>query len=854
MGKPMVVQPALDYHLLQIAHKHGLATQFDTFRRVVPMLPNLRGFLFAVDRLRNLLRNPSLPAHWQQIEPFERWADLFDLLLQDAKTIVEVGGSQVGTGYLQPARGRSVIHGHMEEYPLLAMVCTVHEDEQLDLRYGGLQLQLLHAHWNKIRSFTRDNPSRRTIKESRQTKGGRRHKNDIKLSLDAARAVRKFQPVDLKQWLEAHDTLALPEDFCYQLTTVVPAAPSIRAIHTIIRRYFAPGYRPGKGGKGGARFPSAERYLFMLDYRGNRYGIVDEVGNSGGEDDGGGQNPRTEHVARTHVNREKPEKRPSGKNAKYLTNKEILDLGLDPIELSDGEIDVLTVPNAGGNRCEGTEAAHAQIRALEIDRRLYPWNSQAMRLEEFQKELLPHLRNAQMSCPQKLEDTAAAAAIAIAAETGRTIDQVLQLRIEQNLSSPFSFCPPTKKKRCGLWKWDAVSPRYKRDITGEQKDVRRLRELAVDRAEFLVFPASKIVTDLILRFMTGRPRVKLNLLFPYRRKEFAARVRRWIERKCDNSRFTLPSISHLMWDLMHRNTGGELASICLTLGLPHPLAQVELFYAVLHEAEANSIFHRSKAMLWGEDRVAAQPRRPSPDPKFGRFTGCRAFPRLEEVQRIIGLFRERSEAFFALPVEKFKPEEHRQLLNGAVMYLLWHQFFSFGTRAICDAYQKADGFLKPSGIGILSDKDFASGYKTRIVVANDLLRRHMAALERRFSKLRLKLPEHQDADLGPVWLLDAQNNPAEPRPSTIREVLKIDKYDFPFPVNTPRRVMRYLLRKSGMTHSHAEAYMGHWWHGREPFSPFSSFNFGAFVNDLAGRMQRILGKQLGISQKSIPLR
>ena len=62
--------------------------------------------------------------------------------------------------------------------------------------------------------------------------------------------------------------------------------------------------------------------------------------------------------------------------------------------------------------------------------------------------------------------------------------------------------------------------------------------------------------------------------------------------------------------------------------------------------------------------------------------------------------------------------------------------------------------------------------------------------------------------------------------------------------------MRYLLRKSGMTHSHAEAYMGHWWHGREPFSPFSSFHFGAFVDDLTRHMRRVFKEQLRIREDS----
>jgi hypothetical protein len=63
-------------------------------------------------------------------------------------------------------------------------------------------------------------------------------------------------------------------------------------------------------------------------------------------------------------------------------------------------------------------------------------------------------------------------------------------------------------------------------------------------------------------------------------------------------------------------------------------------------------------------------------------------------------------------------------------------------------------------------------------------------------------------------------------------------------VNTPRKFTRYLLRTKGMPHTYAEAFMGHWWHGREPFSPFSSFDCGAYVDSL-GKLLPNLIKQLG---------
>jgi hypothetical protein len=63
-------------------------------------------------------------------------------------------------------------------------------------------------------------------------------------------------------------------------------------------------------------------------------------------------------------------------------------------------------------------------------------------------------------------------------------------------------------------------------------------------------------------------------------------------------------------------------------------------------------------------------------------------------------------------------------------------------------------------------------------------------------------------------------------------------------VNSPRKVMRNLLRERGVSHEQAEAYMGHWSHGREPWSPYSSFDFERFLSTLEDTIPDCL-KELG---------
>jgi hypothetical protein len=457
-------------------------------------------------------------------------------------------------------------------------------------------------------------------------------------------------------------------------------------------------------------------------------------------------------------------------------------------------------------------------------------------LEEFQKLVQPELERIASQGTESDSELAAGTAVAVAAETGRSIDEVLHLMIEDRPGSSFAYSPPRSEKRCGTWTWDPVIPRYESEFvlkTGFE----------VDRADHLSYAASELVTDLITRY-TAAGLHRGTRLFPYKAAGFRKIVRQWLSKPSWESRFTNPGrISHLAWNVLHSETGGELATVCLVLGLPHTLAQVELFYSVLEVDEAASLFARARAKLWGTHETFTASAQTS-DLDSAQFVGCRPFPRMSVTIDAIKWFREGSEEFFTVRVASFDPDRHSELLNRAMMYAVWHQFFSFGTRAIVDAYQSLCVFSKSTGLGVLSDKDFSTGYEARIVFARLKLQAHMKAIENRLAQVVRRFPENIQMDLGPVWLFNANKQPVDLTATTIQEVMK---EKFPFPVNTPRKVMRHLLRKAGMSHTYAEAYMGHWWHGREPFSPFSSFNFGRFVADLKRLLPDCLETQLGFT-------
>jgi hypothetical protein len=176
------------------------------------------------------------------------------------------------------------------------------------------------------------------------------------------------------------------------------------------------------------------------------------------------------------------------------------------------------------------------------------------------------------------------------------------------------------------------------------------------------------------------------------------------------------------------------------------------------------------------------------------------------------------------------------LLNAAVLYAVWHQFYCFATRAIRNAYQERSLFALGNQVAILGDKDFDDHHKTRLIWAPKPLLKHMRAIEDRLEAIRLRLNDRRFPKNSPLFFLD-DNRALRITPKTVEVQLGAQ---FPFEVNAPRKLMRFLVRKAGLSHEDAEVYLGHWWDAREPWSPFSSFDWLGYLKRLEAIIPDIL--------------
>jgi hypothetical protein len=749
---------------------------------------------------RNLIQNfDQSYFRWKSLKPFRRWDELLGFLLDHQQQLEEISiqkpsapkSSKDGV----PQRSRNPMFGDIGDFPIYAMLCDRHESDELYNDYAALQMQFLFVRWYELQRAKKiESRTIAAFEDGAKIGEDARH---VRVPDSYARAVRDLSGSRFAPLLKNLKPCCSPAAFRRIVRqSIEPPGKNLQNQFARIRNFCDPQYnaRELQPRKSGYRSP---RRVICPDFFDSSADLLITTG------------ARSQSNSDTH-----------DRNRIYrrkIKSEEAEELGLAPEELTGGELIInCDIPDAA-DYLVATTRARDSARGYQIDRRLFPWNSQALRLEEVHDDLIPAIISASSDDTLAEEDLTAMTLVAVIIEAGRDLDDALNLYVGRPPDrNRFGFQLPESGEPTGRWSWPPATPRYLTHPPIPNGDV--------ERADYLSYRASTIMTTLICR-LCARLRICSGKLFRTN-LDYEDLSRNWLASHNARGRYTLPRFANLRWTLMHAITDGDLASQCFTLGVHKNSAGVQLHYGILQVREARNYFEKTTVQLWGNVEA---PFAPLTDESDSFFVGCRAFPRIDVVQEVVAWLREESKAFFQMKLLTGDLTSIREKLNSSVMYLLWHQFFSFGTRAIIDAYQEKSAFSDETGIGILSDKDFADGYKTRIIWADRTLRRHMAAVEERLAKVASRHALDMHKVDSSVWFLDELSKPIIIRPA---EIARFFGPRFSFPINTPRKIMRNLLRKHGMSCESAEVFMGHWSHGREPWSSLSTFDFGKFISEL----------------------
>lgn len=222
------------------------------------------------------------------------------------------------------------------------------------------------------------------------------------------------------------------------------------------------------------------------------------------------------------------------------------------------------------------------------------------------------------------------------------------------------------------------------------------------------------------------------------------------------------------------------------------------------------------------------------------FIGCRNFPKIDAVRQAIGITRE---AFEQLQRLKSDPAQRHLYHNTAVLHVVWHQQFAIAARSSRHIYIPRSSVSK-DGLVALSDKDNRNGYKCRFLRFPPMLLHQMKILES-VAHWKFRSPASRGRpryEIDEVPHFKSIPGGSEMRFEDISRdgILRVSEPFFRFPINTPRRVMRYMLWERELSPEYVDVFMGHWRERQEPWGRWSSLSYGHYLHSIKALVPSIL--------------
>ena len=483
--------------------------------------------------------------------------------------------------------------------------------------------------------------------------------------------------------------------------------------------------------------------------------------------------------------------------------------------------------------------ARAKSRAVKRSNQLLPWSYERLTRDEVGK-LLSDLDTAQNKLIRKtdrptfLEDAETILVLKLMLATGSDITRAARacliatsmLPSDGGIAAVISKGRPVTKV---LWRIPALRPLYKTDLSGTPEQLR-------PEGTHVDLPDPLNTTPLI-QALHGRsiPTEKDQPLFTMPERKLLDKAKLWLRNHENNGgRISLAKIANVLWQTAHSITGDAALASCVT-GMQHPLARVRLHYTAMPARAVQKTYRRAIHDLLGGSSWPDYPT--FEEGHSGEATvGARLCPTLPAVKAMFA--RLRADIIASLNVvDRDGFIAHHNLLT-----LFAVQFFAYATtcRAIVTPYPDPASVDSERQLATLADKDDESCHKTRLVWMPPALLNNMGLYAAHLESLNAQLPgPPKKLAKAPCFFLDDGMVPIPVRPKTLEPLLKpyLDVR-----ANTHRRFLRTELLERGCNPEVVDAFMGHWHTGEEPFSPYSTFSFSAYVAELSTYLGPLLAE------------
>lgn len=318
-------------------------------------------------------------------------------------------------------------------------------------------------------------------------------------------------------------------------------------------------------------------------------------------------------------------------------------------------------------------------------------------------------------------------------------------------------------------------------------------------------------------------------------KTYEKIISQFIERNCQpGNRINIERVRSVLFNIVVTQITGDTADGTLITGKYHFLSKTKLHYTTLEISQLQELYTRALKLmtdqvhLQGYDKPSFQYREYTP--REGVFIGSAYNPRIESViEGVFELVKNLS--------SRAKPTSNEAIIeyhNIYTLYVVLFIGFSTGYRAIKDPFPEAPNIDEETGLCVISDKDGADFYNSRLVWLPEILIEQLDKYREHRRVIRSYLLNNNEnlehlSGLPELFFLDENFKIEIVRPLTLTPKLKpiLD-----LPVNTNRRFLRSYLKTNGCPTEIIDAFMGHWSRGEEPWGEYSTISYLLIIQEL----------------------
>lgn len=543
------------------------------------------------------------------------------------------------------------------------------------------------------------------------------------------------------------------------------------------------------------------------------------------------------------------------------TANEILNLDLDPVELQGGE--QLTLAKSA---CETTNknvmshelGARGRQQQLRMQNQLLPWQSSQLALGEVTDLYLYLMRQCEGLTKESLSDEAKCQwyeltlMLLVMLTTGSTVERAKQVSIlkegvKRSTASIFIYRHSEEDIEEGSieyeWGVKALEPIYARvgsfesSIRKEKKGSFYLPDI-LEVAPFLVRYRENAVS------IAGKKRTVFQRDMEYYKKALKAYIQTIPEAISD--RLTVNRISKYLFYQITAATNDVTAAACIT-AQEHHLAASRIHYTVLDIDYLRAVMKEALTPLLlnlgrsPDEMVIVKSKVPA-------YVGARHCLKMSAYQKAVKQVLAELRRHKRIKDMVAFIDYH----NLYTAYTAWVFNFGITGRGINNPLIKSSDFDPSSGLSTYRDKDIEQPYHARLLWLPPEVKRQLLNYEEHLSvvmailSLHCKADEMPAADTTGFFLHKSQKRDhIKPIPITGVNMRKhlYAKY-LNAPHNSHRRFVRSELVERGHSAESIDALLGHWFNGEEPWSYFSSFDFGRHIELLKGSLVPLM-KEIG---------